>query len=201
MIMTLKSVSLKSVSLRFMSLRFMSLWILLGLSLCSWEATAQTQDPTWFRFPDDPPETFRFPDDPPETLTLPSAGSDPGSIDSSPSFMIPSFKWFESPPPSYPAIDLSQLPLFPDSQLAEQINQDFGRQVADLNSQISEKQIELHESLKNWSSPETDIRTIQLDLSELRTERDRLALELLLLLRQLDRNFDIPDPVKTTPPL
>ncbi len=101
--------------------------------------------------------------------------------------------WILTPPP-YSKIELRTLPLFPDLKLAEQLDADFTARVADLNDNIAQKQRQLHGMLQDWSVSENVIRLTQKELSQLRTERDRLALEHLLIMRQLERNFVIPVP-------
>jgi hypothetical protein len=99
-----------------------------------------------------------------------------------------------TPPPPPPKIELRTLPLFPDLKLAEQLDADFTARVAALNDNIANKQRQLHRMLQDWSISENVIRLTQKELSQLRTERDRLALEHLLIMRQLERNFVIPSP-------
>ncbi|NJK63363.1 MAG: hypothetical protein HC921_12380 [Synechococcaceae cyanobacterium SM2_3_1] len=111
----------------------------------------------------------------------------------------PSFQdWILTTPlpqnPQYSKIELRTLPLFPDLKLAEQLDTDFTTRVADLNDNIARKQRQLHRMLQDWSVSENVIRLTQKELSQLRTERDRLALEHLLIMRQLERNIVIPIP-------
>lgn len=115
---------------------------------------------------------------------------------SKPQSQHPPFRdWILStPPPQYSKIELRTLPLFPDLKLAEQLDADFTTRVADLNDNIAKKQRQLHRMLQDWSVSENVIRLTQKELSQLRTERDRLALEHLLIMRQLERNFVIPVP-------
>jgi hypothetical protein len=97
------------------------------------------------------------------------------------------------PPSPDPVVDLiNQIPLLPDPDMARQVEIDFKENVAFLNQQIADHQTRLHSLLLNWSSDPSVIREIQAQLSELRTERDRLALEHLLILRQLERDFALP---------
>jgi hypothetical protein len=100
--------------------------------------------------------------------------------------------------PSEPEIDLTNLPLFPDLDTSKRVEAEFDSRVAELNSQIAGKQALLYNLLVNWASDVSEIRQIQVELSELRTERDRLALEHLLLLRQLEETFVIPVPFPST---
>jgi hypothetical protein len=101
------------------------------------------------------------------------------------------------PPPVEIGIDLDLLPLFPDQELATQMESQFNQRVADLNAEIALKQADLHHWLVTWESDEAKIRETQVDLSRLRTERDRLSLEHLLVMRQLELHFIIP--IRTTP--
>lgn len=100
------------------------------------------------------------------------------------------------PPPDI-GIDLSLLPLLPDLELAQQVQHLFHDQVTRLNAEIAEKQADLHAWLSTWETDETKIRAAQAELSRLRTERERLSLEHLLVMRQLERQFIIP--VRATP--
>lgn len=94
-------------------------------------------------------------------------------------------------------IDLGLLPLLPDLELAEQMQHQFQDQVTRINAQIAEKQADLHSWLSSWDTDETKIRAAQAELSRLRTERERLSLEHLLVIRQLERQFVIP--IRATP--
>ncbi len=100
------------------------------------------------------------------------------------------------PPPDI-GIDLSLLPLLPDLELAEQMQHQFHDQVARINAEIAEKQADLHSWLTSWETDEAKIRETQAELSRLRTERERLSLEHLLVMRQLERQFIIP--LRATP--
>ncbi|MEN9221900.1 MAG: hypothetical protein Q6M04_05625 [Thermostichus sp. BF3_bins_97] len=105
----------------------------------------------------------------------------------------------EPPPPTQAdlGIHLERLALLPDADLAEQMDEEFSQRLARLNAQIADKQERLYRLLQDWGSAEADIRQIQAQLSELRTERDRLALEHLLMLRQLQDNFALPLPSRS----
>ncbi len=101
-------------------------------------------------------------------------------------------------PPLSPLADLGiewdRLALLPDLELAEEMDKEFSRRLARLNRQIANQQERLYRLLQTWDSDEADIRQAQAQLSQLRLERDRLALEHLLILRQLQENFALPLP-------
>ncbi|NJL98182.1 MAG: hypothetical protein HC924_04830 [Synechococcaceae cyanobacterium SM2_3_2] len=100
-----------------------------------------------------------------------------------------------SPSPLSPVeigIDLDLLPLFPDQELATLMENQFNQRVAELNADIALRQADLHHWMVTWESDEAKIRETQAELSRLRTERDRLALEHLLVMRQLELHFIIP---------
>ncbi|MGQ9837934.1 MAG: hypothetical protein ACUVRV_08205 [Cyanobacteriota bacterium] len=107
---------------------------------------------------------------------------------------FPLLKKLDPPPPTLAdlGIHLEHLALLPDPDLAEQMDVDFRQQLARLNEQIAAQQEHLYRLLQDWGSNEEDIRQVQAQLSALRTERDRLALEHLLMLRQLQDNFSLP---------
>lgn len=109
---------------------------------------------------------------------------------------FPLLKELDPPPPSLADLGIhwDRLALLPDSELAEEIDVEFSRRLARLNRQIADQQERLYRLLQSWDSDEADIRQIQAQLSRLRTERDRLALEHLLMLRQLQENFALPLP-------
>ncbi|WP_244350170.1 hypothetical protein [Thermostichus vulcanus] len=109
---------------------------------------------------------------------------------------FPLLEKLDPPPPTLAdlGIHLDRLALLPDADLAEQMDVEFSQQLARLNAQIADKQERLYRLLQDWSSSEADLRQIQAQLSELRTERDRLALEHLLMLRQLQDSFALPLP-------
>lgn len=117
---------------------------------------------------------------------------------------FPLLEKMDPPPPTLAdlGIHLERLALLPDPDLAEHMDVDFSQRLARLNAQIADKQERLYRLLQDWGSAEADIRQIQAQLSELRTERDRLALEHLLMLRQLQDNFALPLPSRsaTSPP-
>ncbi|MEN9202006.1 MAG: hypothetical protein Q6K80_10980 [Thermostichus sp. DG_1_6_bins_120] len=112
---------------------------------------------------------------------------------------FPLLKKLDPPSPSLAdlGIDLERLALLPDPELAEEMDNEFSRQLARLNGQIADKQERLLRLLQDWGASETEIRQMQIQLSALRTERDRLALEHLLLLRQLQENFALPLPSRS----
>lgn len=74
------------------------------------------------------------------------------------------------------------------------MDREFSRRLARLNQQIASQQDRLYRLLQTWDANVEDIRQTQAQLSQLRFERDRLALEHLLLLRQLQENFALPLP-------
>lgn len=94
---------------------------------------------------------------------------------------------------------LETLPLMPDRDRALRMDGVFQQKVRLVNLRIQERQRRLHVLLEDWTSDPDQIRGIQAELSELRTERDRLALEHLLLMRQLERHFVIPPPAQSSP--
>ncbi|MEN9231323.1 MAG: hypothetical protein Q6L68_10480 [Thermostichus sp. DG02_5_bins_236] len=112
---------------------------------------------------------------------------------------FPLLEKLDPPPPTLAdlGIDLEHLALLPDPDLAERMDVDFGQRLARLNEQIANQQERLYRLLQDWGSAEADIRQIQTQLSALRTERDRLALEHLLMLRQLQDNFALPLPSRS----
>ncbi|MFS8885580.1 hypothetical protein [Synechococcus sp. H70.2] len=112
---------------------------------------------------------------------------------------FPLLKKLEPLPPTSTQLDIdwAQLPLLPDPQLAEEMDREFSRRLARLNQQIASQQDRLYRLLQTWDSDEEEIRQVQAQLSQLRLERDRLALEHLLLLRQLQENFALPLPSRS----
>lgn len=134
---------------------------------------------------------------------------DPQDIDSGPTrypprptpLRFPPARFQPTPTPTPDlGIDLDNLALIPDRRLAKQMEADFSQQVTDLNQQIGSKQADLQHLLMNWSSDTKQLHLIQAEISALRTERDRLALEHLLILRQLQLEFVIPASVRIGPP-
>lgn len=142
-------------------------------------------------------------------LTQPLAGSQastpaqnqPASpeIELSPFPDFPLLKELDPPLPTLADLGIhwDRLALLPDLELAEEMDREFSRRLARLNRQIANQQERLYRLLQTWDSDEADIRQIQAQLSQLRTERDRLALEHLLLLRQLQENFALPLPARS----
>ncbi|MEN9205074.1 MAG: hypothetical protein Q6J68_02765 [Thermostichales cyanobacterium SZTDM-1c_bins_54] len=111
--------------------------------------------------------------------------------------------WGLGDPPSWaqsPSVVLEALPLFPDAELAADLETRFSQQLAAINAQIGDRQAVLQALLMRWESDEGQIRRLQARLSQLRTERDRLALEHLLLMRQLQENFVIPNYTRSPSP-
>ncbi len=94
-------------------------------------------------------------------------------------------------------IEWDRLALLPDLELAEEMDRQFSRRLARLNRQIANQQERLYRLLQTWDSDEDAIRQTQAQLSQLRLERDRLALEHLLILRQLQENFALPLPARS----
>ncbi|MFS8851363.1 hypothetical protein NW832_01010 [Synechococcus sp. R5-16] len=143
----------------------------------------------------------------PQPTNLPSPGSRltpapdqnqwaPPKTELSPFPDFPLLKELDPPPPSLADLGIhwDRLALLPDPELAEEMDVEFSRRLARLNRQIANQQERLYRLLQTWDSDEADIRQIQAQLSQLRTERDRLALEHLLMLRQLQENFALPLP-------
>jgi len=132
-------------------------------------------------------------------LTPPVARPQPPAPDQTDPLLFPDFpllKELDPPPPSLADLGIhwDRLALLPDPELAEEMDVEFSRRLARLNRQIADQQERLYRLLQTWDSDEADIRQIQAQLSQLRTERDRLALEHLLMLRQLQENFALPLP-------
>ena len=132
-------------------------------------------------------------------LTPPVARPQPPAPDQTDPLLFPDFPLLKELDPSPPSLaDLGihwdRLALLPDPELAEEMDVEFSRRLARLNRQIADQQERLYRLLQTWDSDEADIRQIQAQLSRLRTERDRLALEHLLMLRQLQENFALPLP-------
>ena len=157
-------------------------------SLGSWPAQANPSALKSASQPTPPPASFQAParkNQPPS-----------GEIELSPFPNFPLLKEVEAPPPPSTklGIDWAQLPLLPDPELAAEMDREFSRRLARLNQQIASQQDRLYRLLQTWDANVEDIRQTQAQLSQLRLERDRLALEHLLLLRQLQENFALPLP-------
>ena len=120
----------------------------------------------------------------------------PKAEESSPFPNFPLLNKLDPPLPTLAdlGIDWDRLALLPDPDLAEEMDREFSRRLARLNRQIANQQERLYRLLQTWDSDEADIRQAQAQLSQLRIERDRLALEYLLMLRQLQENFALPLP-------
>jgi len=115
--------------------------------------------------------------------------------------------WGQTPAPSPGAqprstglegIVLEGLTLLPDPDLATALEDQFTQRLSSVNAQISDRQAVLQQLLGRWESDDGQIRRLQARLSQLRTERDRMALEHLLMMRQLQEKFVIP-PVSRSP--
>ncbi|MEO1133869.1 MAG: hypothetical protein AAFX40_14330 [Cyanobacteria bacterium J06639_1] len=103
-------------------------------------------------------------------------------------------------------IDLDALTLIPDPRTAEQLESLFRLRVAGINDSIQRRQADLQGQLADASSNDDDIRQLQRELSNLRSERDRLAIEHLLLMRQVTEklvfpaSFGVPSPATESAP-
>ncbi len=186
-----------------------------GLAVCLWLCSLGSlpaqADPSGSHFAT-PQDSRPYPNaleptnlpSPGSRLTRPLAGpptpaqNQPASaeIELSPFPDFPLLKELDPPPPTLADLGIhwDRLALLPDPELAEAMDREFSRRLARLNRQIVNQQERLYRLLQTWDSDEADIRQIQAQLSQLRTERDRLALEHLLLLRQLQENFALPLP-------
>ncbi|GAB4217818.1 MAG: hypothetical protein OHK0012_23860 [Synechococcales cyanobacterium] len=102
------------------------------------------------------------------------------------------------PRPVSQSIVLEGLTLLPDPDLATVLEDQFTQRLGSVNAQISDRQAVLQQLLGRWESDDGQIRRLQARLSQLRTERDRMALEHLLMMRQLQEKFVIP-PVSRSP--
>ncbi|MFS8854441.1 hypothetical protein NW851_01035 [Synechococcus sp. H55.7] len=180
-----------------------------GLAVCLWLCSLGSlpaqADPSGSHFA--APQDSRPYPNALEPTNLPSPGSrltptpaqnqptSPG-IELSPFPDFPLLKELDPPSPTLADLGIhwDHLALLPDPELAEAMDREFNRRLARLNRQIANQQERLYRLLQDWDSDEADIRQIQSQLSQLRTERDRLALEHLLLLRQLQENFALPLP-------
>ncbi|MFS8900940.1 hypothetical protein NW845_06105 [Synechococcus sp. H60.2] len=120
-------------------------------------------------------------------------------VELSPFPNFPLLKELSPPPPTWADLGIhwDHLALLPDPELAEAMDREFNRRLARLNRQIANQQDRLYRLLQTWDSDEEEIRQVQAQLSQLRLERDRLALEHLLLLRQLQENFALPLPSRS----
>jgi hypothetical protein len=93
---------------------------------------------------------------------------------------------------SSPQIDLAALPLLPNPITSNWLTQRFEQQVRILNDRITFRQTVLRDLLADPNSNDASIRQVQAILSQLRTQRDRLAIEHILLMRQIQDNFTLP---------
>ncbi|MDX2272927.1 MAG: hypothetical protein NW237_13410 [Cyanobacteriota bacterium] len=152
-----------------------SLCVLLATCLMGGQVNAQTLSP-WLPMP----------------TASPLLPTDLSSPETDPLLLL--FPLWPTQPPQSPelTVDLVNLSLLPDGDLAESMDAQFNQEVAILNRQINDKQAQMHEQLLNWSSSPDQIRQIQVEVSNLKAERDRLALEHLLVMRQLQQRFVIP---------
>ncbi|WP_051039836.1 hypothetical protein [Synechococcus sp. PCC 7336] len=102
------------------------------------------------------------------------------------------------PVPLLPTVNLDALVLLPDRQTADWLEAQFEANVAILNDRITRRQAMLQDLLMDADSHDDRIRQVQSILSQLRTARDRLAIEHLLLIRKLSPDGTLPAAV--TPP-
>lgn len=91
-----------------------------------------------------------------------------------------------------PEVDLGELQLIPNSKTAARLERQFGSQVKTINWRINQRKTELRLKLTDLTSSDREIRRLQAELSQLRTERDRLAIEHLLLMRQVTEKLVFP---------
>lgn len=101
-------------------------------------------------------------------------------------------------PNELPAADaadggLETLTLIPDRVTAERLERLFGLRVQAINTQIAQHQTDLQKRLADLTSSDDEIRRLQAELSQLRVERDRLAIEHLLLMRQVTEKLVFPE--------
>ncbi|MGK7911886.1 MAG: hypothetical protein AB4050_10465 [Synechococcus sp.] len=98
---------------------------------------------------------------------------------------------YESVPPRL-EVDLSQLVLLPSPNTVTWLDKQFETEVASINSRIAFRQELLQQLLQDPDSSDDRIRQVQSILSQLRAERDRIAIEHLLLVRQVSENGSLP---------
>ena len=98
------------------------------------------------------------------------------------------------PIPSPSTFNLEHLILLPNLETIAWLDRQFAISVAPLNSRIELRQDMLLELLSQPSSSDGEIREVQSILSQLRSERDRMAIEHLLLVRQLSEEGKLPRP-------
>lgn len=96
------------------------------------------------------------------------------------------------PEPQPLGIDLSELILLPSTATASWLDRKFETEVAPLNARIEFRQELLQQLLRNPDSNDDRIRQVQSILSQLRAERDRIAIEHLLLVRQVSTDGRLP---------
>ena len=97
------------------------------------------------------------------------------------------------PPPNL-SLNLDSLVLLPSDDTVTWLDNRFSQQVAPLNDRIAFRQELLEELLSDPNSNDNRIRQVQSILSRLRAERDRMAIEHLLLVRQLSSEGVLPKP-------
>ncbi len=90
------------------------------------------------------------------------------------------------------AVDLSQLVLIPNPATVSWLDEQFEIEIAPINSRIAFRQDLLQQLLSDPDSNDNRIRQVQSILSQLRAERDRIAIEHLLLVRQVNANRTLP---------
>ncbi|MEO0852207.1 MAG: hypothetical protein AAFY15_01710 [Cyanobacteria bacterium J06648_11] len=89
-------------------------------------------------------------------------------------------------------VDLDALTLIPDPRTAERLESLFRLRVSGINARIQRRQADLQGKLADANSNDDDIRRLQRELSNLRAERDSLAIEHLLLMRQVTEKLVFP---------
>ena len=95
-------------------------------------------------------------------------------------------------------VDLSHMLLIPDTATVTWLDEQFEKEVEPLNSRISFRQQLLQDLLNDPDSNDNRIRQVQSILSQLRAERDRIAIEHLLLVRQVSENGALPHQTTST---
>lgn len=108
--------------------------------------------------------------------------------------LLSELKFEHLPQPFEPIPELNSLILLPSSDTVTWLDEQFSLEVAPLNARIAFRQELLEELLSDPNSNDNRIRQVQSILSKLRAERDRLAIEHLLLVRQLSDGGKIPNP-------
>ncbi len=94
----------------------------------------------------------------------------------------------------FPLLDLELLILLPNTETIAWLDRQFAAAVAPINARIEFRQDLLLQLLSEPNTSDHQIRQAQLILSQLRAERDRMAIEHLLLVRQLSDDGKLPRP-------